>query len=97
MPASRGTPESLRQARSCYDHLAGALAVALLRALERNRLLSLQAKDYRLSDKGEQALADFGLDLGRMRGARQAGKYAQEHDGEQPAHGRLRWWTWLAA
>lgn len=70
MPASRGTPESLRQARSCYDHLAGALAVALLRALERNRLLSLQAKDYRLSDKGEQALADFGLDLGRMRGAK---------------------------
>lgn len=70
LPASRGTPESLRHARSCYDHLAGALAVTLLRRMEQDRLLSLQKRDYRLSEKGESLLARFGLDLRALRGAK---------------------------
>ncbi|HEY8608538.1 MAG TPA: metalloregulator ArsR/SmtB family transcription factor [Noviherbaspirillum sp.] len=70
LPASRGTPESLRQARTCYDHLAGELSVALLRALQEQGLLRLRDKDYLLTAEGEAAFARFGLDLAALRATR---------------------------
>ena len=61
------TPTHLRAARTCYDHLAGELGVAL-----HDRLVALgwlerpnarNASEYALTAGGEKALADFGADV----------------------------------
>ncbi len=67
LPASKGTPEAMRYARTCYDHLAGELAVSLLEQSESKGLLTRQDKHFELTDKGERAFGQFGLDLGTVR------------------------------
>lgn len=60
------TPPALRAVRSCYDHLAGALAVALL-----ERFLALawlepapeEAAAYVLTAEGTRAFAALGVDV----------------------------------
>lgn len=56
---------ALRLARSCYDHLAGRLAVALLAALEAQGhvRLSSEGEAAEPTPQGRAFLADFGLDL----------------------------------
>lgn len=56
---------ALRLARSCYDHLAGRLAVALLAALEARGHLRLSADGEAVepTPQGRAFLAEFGLDL----------------------------------
>jgi DNA-binding transcriptional ArsR family regulator len=63
----------LRRARSCYDHLAGHLAVALFdRAIER-RLLVRDGEDLRLTAGGRSVFAKAGVDVdGLQRGRRPA-------------------------
>ncbi|MFZ1873060.1 MAG: helix-turn-helix transcriptional regulator [Chania sp.] len=55
------TPSSLRFARTCYDHMAGEVAVLL-----HNRLFELAwlsgDGDYQLSNQGQAALAQLGID-----------------------------------
>src|SRR6185437_1715508 len=41
-----------RTARTCYDHLAGRVAVSLARALERRQLLSPAGESYTLTSSG---------------------------------------------
>jgi hypothetical protein len=53
--ATRG--EQLRQARACYDHLAGRLGVALARSLEHERTLTRKDGGFAL---GPNAIARFG-------------------------------------
>jgi DNA-binding transcriptional ArsR family regulator len=51
-------------ARTCYDHLAGRLGVALLDCLVRRRFVSGGGGgDYRVTVLGAKYLRDFGLDL----------------------------------
>jgi DNA-binding transcriptional ArsR family regulator len=64
------SPEArrLRAARSCYDHLAGRLGVAIAAAMEARGLLSVPAntpvgKFCDITDAGRQWLADLGIDL----------------------------------
>jgi DNA-binding transcriptional ArsR family regulator len=57
---------ALEAARTCYDHLAGALGVALTEALCRRRLLD--AADLAVTSRGERELRSFGLDVERLRG-----------------------------
>lgn len=59
------TPQALRHARSCYDHVAGELGVAL-----HDRLLSLRwlrgerdEADYEITSAGTAALEGLGLDM----------------------------------
>lgn len=55
------TPQRLRFARTCYDHMAGELAVAL-----HDRLCSrgwITGEHYALSDDGRQALEQLGLSI----------------------------------
>lgn len=68
------TPNRLRAARTCYDHIAGALGVML-----HDRLVALgwlvpgsPARDngYDLAPKGVKALEALGLDLDSARGSR---------------------------
>jgi DNA-binding transcriptional ArsR family regulator len=70
LPASRSTPQAMRFARTCYDHLAGELAVKLLTQIERKELLIRSGKSFELSSKGEKAFANLGVDLESVRGAK---------------------------
>jgi DNA-binding transcriptional ArsR family regulator len=60
---------ALREARICYDHLAGERGVALLEALRRGRLVEGE-QDLRLSESGRAFFLRLGVDLDRLEGAR---------------------------
>lgn len=59
------TPDRLRQARTCYDHMAGEIAVAIHDYFLQEEWLVPLTEDaqYDLSEKGEQAIARLGIDL----------------------------------
>jgi len=64
--------EALREARTCYDHLAGRLGVALLSGmLDGGFLEGDDGRDpeYRLTDRGLTFLAGFGVELSPRRPA----------------------------
>jgi DNA-binding transcriptional ArsR family regulator len=74
------TPTPLRAARTCYDHIAGTLGVAL-----HDRLLSLgwvvacaslDEAAYELIPEGEKALATLGLDVAYARTLRRRFAFA---------------------
>lgn len=55
--------EGLKRARTCYDHLAGQLGVAITDALVHARCLNLHEDGGQLTPKGQSQLSKFGLDL----------------------------------
>lgn len=63
---------ALRQARTCYDHLAGALGVALTDSLERQQVIEPVDGSYRLTRAGQGRLEDLGLDVPALRERRRA-------------------------
>jgi DNA-binding transcriptional ArsR family regulator len=74
-PPARTRPppgSTLRQARTCYDHLAGAVAVELADDLERHRWLVDATSGYLLTELGERQLVRRGLDVARCRAARRS-------------------------
>jgi DNA-binding transcriptional ArsR family regulator len=62
----------IRFARSCYDHLAGRLGVAITESLLDHRFMVEADRDFRLTSDGEGWFAGFGVDLGAARQARRA-------------------------
>jgi DNA-binding transcriptional ArsR family regulator len=70
LPASKATPPALRFARTCYDHLAGELAVGLLAQIEKKGWAMRSEKNIALSAKGEKAFAGLGIDLDAVRAAK---------------------------
>ncbi|HTX31129.1 MAG TPA: helix-turn-helix domain-containing protein [Solirubrobacteraceae bacterium] len=63
---------AIREARTCYDHLAGALGVAVTDALTHQRILQPAEGSYELTRAGESRLSELGLDLEAVRGRRRA-------------------------
>jgi DNA-binding transcriptional ArsR family regulator len=61
------TAQALRFARTCYDHLAGTIGVALTEALLRKRALTRRRDSYRLTPSGESFLVELGVDVDRAR------------------------------
>jgi DNA-binding transcriptional ArsR family regulator len=61
---------ALREARFCYDHIAGRLGVALHGALTGRGWIAPAAGGWSTTAPGEQALAGLGVDLDAARGAR---------------------------
>ena len=57
----------LQAARTCYDHLAGALGVALFEALRRQRLLTTGLEVTR---RGAKRFGDLGIDVDELAGRR---------------------------
>lgn len=53
----------LRRARSCYDHLAGDLAVAMYDRFLERRLMMRRGDELRVTDEGRRFFAKSGLDL----------------------------------
>lgn len=62
----------LRSARTCYDHLAGRLGVALTDHLLARGWLTATEHDFALTDAGEHEMADLGVDLDAARARRRA-------------------------
>jgi DNA-binding transcriptional ArsR family regulator len=74
-----GTPSHLRSARTCYDHMAGHLAVSLRDRLEKLNWLatdSVEADAYDLTDEGRKAVAALGIDIEAVRALRRRFAYA---------------------
>lgn len=61
------TPDRLRHARTCYDHMAGAVAVQLHDHFAAQGWLAGADGGYDLSAEGEQQFARLGLDLAALR------------------------------
>lgn len=61
----------LCEARTCYDHVAGAVGVALFAALVDGGLIEEDGEDaYEVTEKGEERLGALGLDVAELRRVR---------------------------
>ncbi len=74
-----GTPSRLRDARTCYDHLAGKAGVLLHDRFQALGWLSIGSdrgkNAYELTPKGTSALESLGIDIGATRGLRRRFAY----------------------
>lgn len=62
----------LQEARTCYDHLAGKLGVALTDSMLDAGYLKKEAKTFVVTIKGEQFFTDFGIDLNALQKKRRS-------------------------
>jgi DNA-binding transcriptional ArsR family regulator len=60
----------LRRARSCYDHMAGDLAVKMFDRFMERRLLTRRGDEVRVTRDGEKFFECAGIDLGALQGGR---------------------------
>ena len=72
IPASPGNQvrSPVQEARFCYDHLAGRLAIELTRAFLSRKLLRIDRAEFLLTNKGERWCENSGIDLAQLRRAR---------------------------
>lgn len=73
------TPSRLRAARTCYDHMAGGIAVSLHDRFKQLRWLSSGSAvgdAYDLTKKGTTELEALGIDIGATRALRRRFAYA---------------------
>lgn len=52
----------VRYARTCYDHLAGSVAVTLTQALHQQEMLEEADSNYRLTEPGRKWFSSIGID-----------------------------------
>lgn len=62
--------EAMRQGRTCYDHLAGRLGIALADALVARGYLDLDDDSFRVTETGDRAFGEFGIDMEALRAAK---------------------------
>lgn len=73
------TPEPLRAARTCYDHIAGSLGVTLHDCIRTMGWLVEDSKDgssYNLTSRGEKGLEALGVEVGATRKLRRRFAFA---------------------
>ena len=74
------TPPYLRSARTCYDHMAGHLAVCLRDRFEKLNWLapgpSAEEDGYELTESGARSLQALGIDVDAIRAQRRRFAYA---------------------
>ena len=61
---------AMRQARVCYDHLAGAFGVRMFDHLTQRKMLAFDDNDLTLTSKGRLFCSEFGIDLDTVRETR---------------------------
>lgn len=61
---------ALREARVCYDHLAGESGVQLLNGITQQGLVVSQDETVQLTQSGERFFLDFGIDLDALQKGR---------------------------
>ena len=69
-PPKHRVEPALRDARLCYDNLAGRLGVSLCDLMLRSDYVVLADGGGELTGAGERFLTGLGIDLGRVRGAK---------------------------
>ncbi|GBH24970.1 ArsR/SmtB family transcription factor [Burkholderia vietnamiensis] len=69
-PPSRTVPAELRYARTCYDHMAGELAVRIFDGLTARGWLHANGDAIETTDAGAHALARWGIDVAQQRAGR---------------------------
>lgn len=62
--------DAIRYARSCYDHLAGRLGVALAEALMQLQYIERTPDGFALLDKGAKAFVTLGIDIDALKAKR---------------------------
>jgi DNA-binding transcriptional ArsR family regulator/Fe2+ transport system protein FeoA len=74
---SPSTPDRLRHARTCYDHIAGSLGVKLHDRLLAMGWISVAGRrgNYAISAKGRQRLMAMGIEAGELEGRRRRTAY----------------------
>ena len=66
-----GASKELCYARTCYDHLAGELAIKLIGAFERKQFLVAKGeRDFDLTKSGEDFLRHWNIDVLKLRSSR---------------------------
>ena len=66
-----GASRELCYARTCYDHLAGELAIRLTGALEQKQFIVPKGdREYEITTDGENFLKDWRIDVERLRSSR---------------------------
>ncbi len=58
---------AIKAARSCYDHLAGKLGVAITNSLLRQKVIVDEARTFTLTKKGEQWFNNLGIDAKELK------------------------------
>lgn len=64
--------ERLRAARTCYDHLAGRLGVAVADALVRRGVLRVGRGEFQVTPRGERFFGGLGIHVAALRHRRRA-------------------------
>ncbi len=64
--------EAMRFARTCYDHLAGQVAVAIVARFAELGYVIEGENDFEVTDAGIVALREFGVDVEDLKGQRRA-------------------------
>jgi DNA-binding transcriptional ArsR family regulator len=85
-PRRAGTAEQLRRARTCYDHLAGRLGVAVAEALESGRSLRRTSDAFQLTPSGRSLLEGIGVDVAAARRRRRGFALVCQDWTERRAH-----------
>jgi DNA-binding transcriptional ArsR family regulator len=67
-----GQAPDLKYARTCYDHLAGRVAVEICATLKDKGYLAPVGADFEITEKGEKLFRDFGIDVSALRQQRRA-------------------------
>jgi len=66
-------PDDMYTARTCYDHLAGRIAIELSGALEKSEVIRRHGeRDYELGRAGRAWFANLGIDVDALRQSRRA-------------------------
>ena len=67
---ARTVPVDMRYARTCYDHMAGEVAVRVYERLIDNGLLAVHGDALEATSDGTAVLAQWGIDVSQQRGRR---------------------------
>jgi len=65
-------PVQFLRARTCYDHLAGEIAVEVCEAMLKARWMTAEGRDFRVTRLGEKRLVALDVDLAAARRSRRA-------------------------
>jgi DNA-binding transcriptional ArsR family regulator len=83
--AARVAPE-LMLARTCYDHLAGMVAVQITKSMQDRRWINVDHNDFQLTASGKGHLTSIGIDLQVANGSRRRFAYPCLDWSERVAH-----------
>ena len=70
LPSKIRSLNNPKYCRTCYDHLAGTIGVAITEQLVKLKIITPREKEYDTTKKGIKFFADFGIDVKELQGKR---------------------------